>query len=70
MTLIAQIDDGACLAHGDCVHAAPGVFMLNGDIAEQHRPGHRRASSAPPRAPAPPARSCCSTQTTGEEVDP
>ena len=35
MTLIAQIDDSLCLGHGDCVHAAPGVFILEGDVAEQ-----------------------------------
>ena len=34
MTLIVQIDEGACLGHGDCVHAAPGVFVLESDIAD------------------------------------
>ncbi len=49
MTLIAQIDDSACLGHGDCVHAAPGVFILEGDVAEQQAPGtddQLRASGA------------------------
>ena len=39
MTLIAQIDDSLCLGHGDCVHVAPGVFILEGDVAEQVAPG-------------------------------
>ena len=39
MTLTAQIDDSLCLGHGDCVHAAPGVFILEGDVAEQQAPG-------------------------------
>ncbi|MDA0179720.1 ferredoxin [Solirubrobacter phytolaccae] len=39
MTLIAQIDDAACLGHGDCVHVAPTVFILEGDVAEQQAPG-------------------------------
>ena len=39
MTLIAQIDDSLCLGHGDCVHAAPGVFILEGDVAEQQAQG-------------------------------
>jgi ferredoxin len=32
MTLIARIDDYACLAHGDCAAIAPQVFALE-DIA-------------------------------------
>ena len=52
MTLTVQIDDGACLAHGDCVHAAPGVFELTGDVAERGRAGHRRpAARRRPRVP-------------------
>jgi ferredoxin len=39
MTLTAHIDDSLCLGHGDCVHAAPGVFILEGDVAEQVAPG-------------------------------
>lgn len=34
MTLVPTIDAGACAAHGDCVDVAPGVFVLNGDVAE------------------------------------
>ena len=62
MTLTVQIDDGACLAHGDCVHAAPGVFVLTGDVAEQSSAPAPTSSSAPPPAPARPARSSCSTR--------
>ena len=32
MTLIPQIDELACAAHGDCALAAPGVFAVE-DIA-------------------------------------
>ena len=39
MTLIAQIDESLCLGHGDCVHVAPGVFILEGDVAEQQAQG-------------------------------
>lgn len=28
--LVAQIDDGACLAHGDCADIAPDAFSVNG----------------------------------------
>ena len=69
MTLIAQIDDSACLAHGVCVHAAPGVFILEGDVAEQAAPG---ADEQLRKA----ARSCPAgaillfDEDTGEEVDP
>ena len=52
MTLIAQIDDSACLGHGDCVHVAPAVFILEGDVAEQAAPGSdeelRKAARACP----------------------
>ena len=33
MSLIPHVDDQACLAHGDCALAAPGVFTVT-DIAE------------------------------------
>jgi ferredoxin len=29
MSYVAQIDCGACSAHGDCVDIAPGVFELD-----------------------------------------
>ena len=32
MTYVAQIDEDACAAHGDCVDAAPEVFELD-DVA-------------------------------------
>jgi ferredoxin len=32
MTYLAQIDEGACAAHGDCVDIAPDVFELD-DVA-------------------------------------
>jgi len=32
MTLIPQIDENACVAHGDCVHVAPQAFRLD-DVA-------------------------------------
>ena len=32
MTLIATIDESACLAHGDCAAIAPAVFAVE-DIA-------------------------------------
>lgn len=27
-----EIDDDVCVAHGDCLHAAPGVFIVD-DVA-------------------------------------
>jgi ferredoxin len=32
MTLIARIDDRACLAHGDCATVAPDAFRVD-DVA-------------------------------------
>lgn len=32
MTLIPQVDEFACAAHGDCADVAPGVFTIE-DIA-------------------------------------
>lgn len=34
MTLIPTVDEYACSGHGDCVHEAPGLFTLDGDVAE------------------------------------
>jgi len=31
MTLSVQIDEGACLAHGDCEHVAPRAFAVTGE---------------------------------------
>jgi ferredoxin len=33
MTYLAEIDEDACAAHGDCVDVAPDVFEL-GDVAQ------------------------------------
>ena len=33
MVYLAEIDEAACAAHGDCVDVAPDVFVL-GDVAE------------------------------------
>ena len=33
MSYMAQIDEDACAAHGDCVDVAPQVFTLD-DVAE------------------------------------
>ena len=50
MTLIAQIDDSLCLGHGDCVHVAPDVFILEGDVAEQVAQGTENQLRAAARA--------------------
>lgn len=34
MTLIPTIDEYSCSGHGDCVHEAPGAFVLDSDVAE------------------------------------
>jgi ferredoxin len=34
MTLIPIVDEYACSAHGDCLHEAPGAFVLDGGVAE------------------------------------
>ena len=69
MTLTVQIDDGACLGHGDCVHAAPGVFELNGDIAEVVAHGTDEQLRAAARA-CPAGAILLFDAATGEEVDP
>ena len=69
MTLTVQIDDGACLAHGDCVHAAPGVFELNGDIPEVVAAGTDEQLKAAARA-CPAGAILLFDAATGEEVDP
>ena len=68
MTLIPEIVEGACLAHGDCALVAPGVFTVD-DIA--HVTG-----SAPDDVLREAARACPAgaivllDADTGEEVDP
>jgi ferredoxin len=69
MTLNVQIDEGACLGHGDCVHAAPGVFELNGDIAEVVAPGTDEQLRAAARA-CPAGAILLFDAATNEEVDP
>jgi ferredoxin len=36
MTYLVRVDESACLAHGACVEAAPGVFELD-DVARVAR---------------------------------
>ena len=69
MTLIAQIDDSLCLGHGDCVHAAPGVFILEGDVAEQLTPGTDEQLRQAARA-CPAGAIILVDADTGIEVDP
>jgi ferredoxin len=69
MTLNVQIDDRACLAHGDCVHVAPGVFAVNGDIAEIVGPGTDEQLKGAARA-CPAGAILLFDAATGEEVDP
>lgn len=69
MTLIAQIDDAACLGHGDCVHVAPGVFILEGDVAEQQAPGTDEQLRQAARA-CPAGAIILLDAETGNEVDP
>jgi ferredoxin len=68
MTLIAQIDDAACLGHGDCLHAAPGVFALE-DVAHQVAPGTGDQLRAAARA-CPAGAILLYAESTGAEVDP
>jgi ferredoxin len=69
MTLSVHIDEGACLAHGDCEHVAPHVFQVNGDIAEVHGPGTDEELRAAARA-CPAGAILLFDASTGEAVDP
>ena len=69
MTLTAQIDDAACLGHGDCVHVAPNVFILEGDVAEQVAPGSDEQLRQAARA-CPAGAIILLDAETGAEVDP
>jgi ferredoxin len=69
MPLTVQIDEGACLAHGDCEHVAPHVFQVNGDIAELQGPGSDDELRAAARA-CPAGAILLFDASTGEEVDP
>jgi ferredoxin len=69
MTLSVQIDDHACLAHGDCELAAPGVFAVTGDVAELVGPGTDAQLRAAARA-CPAGAILLFDAATGEEIDP
>ena len=69
MTLLAQIDDSLCLGHGDCVHVAPGVFILEADVAEQRAPGSDQQLRQAARA-CPAGAIILVDAETGIEVDP
>jgi len=69
MTLIAQIDDNACLGHGDCVDVAPHAFVLNGDVAERTGVATDDELRAAARA-CPAGAILLFDAETGEEVDP
>ncbi len=68
MTLIAQIDDNLCLAHGDCAHVAPHVFRIT-DVAEIVGQGTDDELRAAARA-CPAGALLLFDASTGEEVDP
>jgi len=69
MTLHVQIDESACVAHGDCVHAAPAHFALDGDVAEYLGGGDVETLKAAARA-CPAGAIVLFDPETGEEVDP
>ncbi len=68
MTLQLEIDEHACLAHGDCAVVAPGVFAVD-DVA-------RIVGSGPDELLRRAARACPAgaivllDADTGEEIDP
>jgi len=33
MSFVAQVDEGACAAHGDCAVIAPDAFRVDDDVA-------------------------------------
>ena len=68
MALTVQIDEGACLAHGDCEHVAPHVFRVT-DVAELQGPGTDDELRAAARA-CPAGAILLFDASTGEEVDP
>ena len=68
MALTVQIDEGACLAHGDCEHVAPQVFRVT-DVAELQGPGTDDELRAAARA-CPAGAILLFDASTGEEVDP
>lgn len=66
--LVAEIDDAACLAHGDCAEIAPDAFRVNGTAAV--------IGSASPEAMLAAAEACPAAaislydEKTGEQVYP
>ena len=68
MGLTVQIDEGACLAHGDCEHVAPHVFHVT-DVAELQGRGTDDELRAAARA-CPAGAILLFDASTGEEVDP
>ena len=68
MTLLAQIDEDACLAHSDCAQVAPGVFTVT-DIAEVTGTGPDELLRQAARA-CPAGAIVLLDADTGEEVDP
>lgn len=68
MKVIAQIDESACLAHGDCAEVAPQAFRVNGTATV--------VGSAPPEAMFAAAEACPAAaitlydEETGEQVYP
>ena len=68
MTLIAQIDEDLCLAHGDCADVAPGVFVVD-DVARIAGQGTDAQLREAARA-CPAGAILLFDAETGEEVDP
>ena len=69
MTLSVQIDEAACLAHGDCEHVAPHVFAVTGDVAELRGPGTEAELRAAARA-CPAGAILLFDAETAREIDP
>jgi ferredoxin len=68
MTIIARIDDHACLAHGDCAGVAPAAFRVD-DIAVVTGAGTDAQLIAAARA-CPAGAVLLFDRDTGEEIDP
>lgn len=68
MTLIAHVDDLACLAHGDCAVEAPDAFIVE-EVATVTGRGSDKALLAAARA-CPAGAITLTDAETGEEVVP
>jgi ferredoxin len=68
MTIIAHIDEHACLAHGDCAAVAPEAFRVD-NIAVVTGGGTDAQLIAAARA-CPAGAVLLFDQETGEEIDP